>query len=186
MGKSGNYEIERGLSKYEGVTAILARQAVFLNGALSEIAEATWNMAGKLSLRLPGRARDADFSDQPAAGRHSVLSGAFLARLAKGLAWPGGGRRDRCYDECAACLLHFDVDTDWCLVHGTIEKDGRALAHAWLKSASEVYDPMLGGLHPIDAYVARNKATAQNHYERAEAIDMLVRFNHSGPWHRVP
>jgi hypothetical protein len=180
--ESSNYAPERDVSKHERLIAHLVCKVVSASEMLAEIVKIAWNTATNVILYVSKKVGDIRTSNQLVKSRTSDFFTILLARATQGLAWRRR-RRNRCYERCASSLLDFDADSEWCLVHGTIDKGGGTLGHAWLQSDSEVYDPTFGRWLPIAEYVSRNNATVLGCYAKAEVVELILRSKHHGPWH---
>ena len=93
-------------------------------------------------------------------------------------------RLGRCYELTFRAIQKEPAAECFTLIHGFIDLDIMLIAHAWIeKGDGRVYDPNDDQYMRADEYAATMGAVAERRYTRSEAIDMMSREAHCGPWH---
>jgi hypothetical protein len=96
-----------------------------------------------------------------------------------------GKRLGRCYELTFRAMKEEIGSESFTLVHGYINLDIMLIAHAWIETGDgRIYDPNDDQYIRADEYATAMGAVAERRYTRAEAIDLVSREAHCGPWHR--
>lgn len=88
-------------------------------------------------------------------------------------------RKGRCYELTGKGVID-NPDVGWVLVHGTVN----GIPHAWFNKGIMIYDPIFDEIYTCATY--RNKygpVMEDRRYSHKEAIEMVLKYNHYGPWH---
>ena len=92
-------------------------------------------------------------------------------------------RECRCYELAWKHILDVDEFADWLLIHGEVTgPDGSRIGHAWLENYDRVFDPVLSEFFSTALYRIRFGPTYLQEYDRKQAVAMVLRTNHAGPW----
>jgi hypothetical protein len=97
----------------------------------------------------------------------------------------GDLRRGRCYELSAFALAFGSAPADAMLVHGSIDggTDLGRFGHAWLRLADgRIWEPREATVYPA-SWEAWADARVEVEYTRKEAFEMILTYDHWGPWH---
>jgi len=74
------------------------------------------------------------------------------------------------------------------LVHGYIKDPihGRVIDHAWAEAGNTIYDPTLNKKYPKSVYEKLFAVEVVMRYSQKEMYFMAEKFQHYGPWHKIP
>ena len=93
-------------------------------------------------------------------------------------------RLGRCYELTFRAIKEELGAESFTLIHGYINLDIMLVAHAWIETGDgRVYDPNDDRYMRADEYAATMGAVAERRYTRTQALDMMSREAHCGPWH---
>ncbi len=94
-------------------------------------------------------------------------------------------RDGRCYELAMRGCLQAP---EWELVHGECNGHlgARKIGHAWLEFDGEAYCPVLDQTMPIGDFLRILGAQASARYSSEEAICLMLRSGHYGPWNDLP
>ena len=81
---------------------------------------------------------------------------------------------------------------DWTLIHGTLnvsdllgktDKKYRQYGHAWAEKDEYVFDPAHNCFYSKQYFEKSFKAKTIKRYSLRETSKLILKMNHSGPWH---
>lgn len=90
-------------------------------------------------------------------------------------------REGRCYE---LAMRGCQQAPEWELVHGECNghSGARKIGHAWLEFDDEAYCPILDKTMPIGDFLRILGAQAYARYSSEDAICLMLRSGHYGPW----
>ncbi len=97
-------------------------------------------------------------------------------------------RLHRCYGLAWKAMAREPGADGFLLIHGTIAGMLGPCGHAWIGIVRDciVYDPVLDSYFAEENYIADQGARVERMYTQAEAMEVLAKASHYGPWHHSP
>jgi len=94
-------------------------------------------------------------------------------------------RLGKCYQNA---FHYVEKNNQYRLVHGYITDPiyGRVIDHAWAESSNKVYDPTADRIYIKSEYEKMFRAEVVMKYNKREMYFMASKFEHYGPWHKIP
>jgi hypothetical protein len=94
-------------------------------------------------------------------------------------------REGRCFELAWRSLAELEEPTPWLLVHGSVRTAASSLeriAHAWLETETEVFDPIKNRFFDKADWYAFHNASVVASYDRQAAFAASAPQGHYGPW----
>jgi len=94
------------------------------------------------------------------------------------------GVKGDCFANANKCVQAYPDAT---VVHGTVRfASGKRGPHAWLETNGDVIDPTAGARLDRQSYYEAVEAKPEARYSQVEALLLMLREKHHGPWHTKP
>ena len=97
-------------------------------------------------------------------------------------------RQGRCFELAFKIMFEEPGAERFTLIHGGVcfqhPPSENMVAHAWVELGDgRIFDPVLNEYMSRSAYTATRHAVIERQYNRLQAIELMSKTGHTGPWH---